>query len=108
MNRANNRVIERGRRTRFTLKSVQSVAIVGELLGQELQGHIAAQAGVLGPVDDTHAAFAEHPEDPIRTDPPPFDSCCAVGGPVAIVVDFVAQLRGCLSTAGEQRFDVGT
>ncbi len=34
------------------------LAILGELLRQELQGYIAAQAGVLGLVDHTHPTAA--------------------------------------------------
>jgi len=35
------------------------MATLGELLRQELQGHIAAQAGVLSLVDHTHPTTAQ-------------------------------------------------
>ena len=37
---------------------LQGLAILGELLRQELQGHIAAQAGVFSFVDHTHPTAA--------------------------------------------------
>ena len=42
---------------------LQGLAILGELLRQELQGHISTQAGVLSLVDHTHptaAYFLKH------------------------------------------------
>ncbi len=42
----------------LSLETLQCLAILGELLRQELQGHIAAQAGVLSLVDHTHPTAA--------------------------------------------------
>ena len=42
--------------------------IAGSVGGQELQRHLAAEARVLGPVDDPHASAAEEIEDPVMGD----------------------------------------
>ena len=52
------RMIERGRRARFALKTLDGNWILGELARKELDGDLATESGVLGPVDDTHAALA--------------------------------------------------
>ena len=43
----------------FLRKPLQGLAVLGKLLRQELQGHIAAQPGVLGLVDHTHTTATQ-------------------------------------------------
>jgi hypothetical protein len=42
----------------FAAEALQRQRIAGNVVGQELQGDKAAQAGILGLVDDAHAAAA--------------------------------------------------
>jgi hypothetical protein len=44
--------------------------IFGDVVGQELQGHKAAELHVLGFVDDTHATTAEFFDDAVVRDDP--------------------------------------
>ena len=52
-------MVERGSGLRLALEAGQRLRIAGDFVGQELQGHEAVQARVLGFVDHTHAAAAE-------------------------------------------------
>ncbi|HUI77606.1 MAG TPA: hypothetical protein VLY24_06805 [Bryobacteraceae bacterium] len=52
-------VVQGGSGLSFALKPGQRIAIAGDLFGQELQGHEAAQAGVFGFVDNAHSAAAQ-------------------------------------------------
>src|SRR5438874_13064348 len=52
-------MIQSGGCPRFTLKPLQGLAIGRKLVGQELQGDVAAQTQILGLVDDPHASAAE-------------------------------------------------
>ena len=61
-------MIESRRGARLALEALEGPGLAGEALGQELQGHGAAEAGVLGLVDDTHAAAAELLDDPVVGD----------------------------------------
>ena len=63
INRADVRVIQRRGCARFALKSFERRAIFRESFRQKLQRHLAAQLGVFGLVDHTHAAAAELFED---------------------------------------------
>jgi hypothetical protein len=53
--RAEVRVIERRRRARLPLKSIQRLVIAGQIAGQKLQRDLASQPEVLGTVNRTHA-----------------------------------------------------
>jgi hypothetical protein len=53
------RVIQGGGRARFALEPLDRLRIGGELGRKELQRDAAAQANVLGLIDDTHSAAAE-------------------------------------------------
>jgi hypothetical protein len=44
------------------------VVAVGDLRGEDLDGHLAVETGIVGPVDLTHAARAEEPDDLVRTE----------------------------------------
>ena len=52
----------------FSAEALQRLRIAGNVVGQELQGDKAAQAGVLGLVDDAHAAAAELVNDSVVGD----------------------------------------
>ena len=45
------------------LETIQCLFVLGELLRQKLQGHIAAQPGVLGLVDHAHPSATEFLQD---------------------------------------------
>ena len=45
----------------FAREAADGVRVVGELVGQELQRDLARQPGVLGLVDDAHAAVPSLP-----------------------------------------------
>jgi len=68
VNRADVRVVQRRRRPRFSPQPLQRLAVFGIFLRQKLQGHEAAQLGVLGLVDHTHAAATELFHDAIMRD----------------------------------------
>src|SRR5215471_21755670 len=52
-------MVQSGGGARFTLKTLQSLAVLGKMLRQELQGDEAAELGVLGLIDHTHPAATE-------------------------------------------------
>ena len=54
--------------TSFAAKPLQSLGVVGNLIGKEFEGNGAAKVGVLGPVDDTHPATAELVDDAVMRD----------------------------------------
>ena len=56
-------VIECGDRARFAMEPGQPVAIGRQVRGQDLQGDIAAEPGVFGPIDLTHSAGADRGKD---------------------------------------------
>ena len=62
------RVVERCQHLRFTLEPRQAVAIVGEMIRQDLDRDVALQPAVAGPVDLAHAAGAKRRDDFIWTD----------------------------------------
>ena len=47
----------------LAVEAGQALGVLGEMVGQDLERHLAAQLGVLGQVDGAHAAFAEFAED---------------------------------------------
>ena len=59
VNRADIRMVQRRGCACFALKSLKRRAILRKSFRQELQGHLAAELGVLGLVHDAHAAAAE-------------------------------------------------
>ncbi len=56
--RADIRMVERGRGPGFALEALEGDRILRELHRKEFDGDLPAEPRVLGPVDDTHAAFA--------------------------------------------------
>ena len=66
--RADVRMIERRRGARLALETVERGRILRQPGRQELHRHLPAQASVLGPIDDTHPAFADLVEDAVMGD----------------------------------------
>src|SRR6516162_3713617 len=58
VNRANVGMIEGRGRLRFALETFESLAVLGQCLGQELERHKPVQPGVFRLVDHTHTAAA--------------------------------------------------
>ena len=56
VNRGNIRMIERGEHARFTLETGEALAVSGKGIGQRLDGDLAAETRVAGPVDLAHSA----------------------------------------------------
>jgi hypothetical protein len=56
---ANVWMVEGGGGLRFTLKTNERLAILGDLVREKFEGHEAVQTGILGLVNDTHTAPAE-------------------------------------------------
>jgi hypothetical protein len=61
-------VIQGGQDLRFPLEAGEPVGVPGDGLGQDLDGHVALQLRVRGPVDLAHAAGADLRGDLIGTD----------------------------------------
>jgi hypothetical protein len=68
INRADIRVIQRGRGLRFALKTGQRLRIAGNFFGQELESDETMQPCVLGFVDHTHAPATKFFDDAIVRD----------------------------------------
>ena len=59
VDRTNIRVIERRRGTRLALKTLQQIVIVRHRGREKFQRDVTTEIGVLGLVNDAHAALAE-------------------------------------------------
>ena len=68
VDRADAGMIQRGGGARFTLKALEHRGVLRHLRGQEFDGDVAAELGVLGLVDDAHAPAAELGGDPVVRD----------------------------------------
>ena len=68
VDRADAGMIERARGLCFPVEAVARNRIVRDPIGKELERDKPMQPAVLGPVDHTHAAFAEDFEKPIVRD----------------------------------------
>ena len=53
------RMVERGGRQRFLLEAAHAASVIAEHGGQELDGNLAIEAGVLGEIDLAHSASAQ-------------------------------------------------
>jgi hypothetical protein len=62
------RVVEGGRGLGLPLKTAESLRIVGEFVGKELQGHVATELKVFRLVHNTHAPAADPAEDAVMGD----------------------------------------
>ena len=58
-------VVEDGGRLGLVDEALAGLGVVGELQGQELEGHGAAELEVVGLIDDSHAASADLAEDAV-------------------------------------------
>ena len=65
VNRANIGVVECRRCAGFTTKSFESLRVLRQFIRQELQGYKSPKLGVLGFVNDTHAAAAQLLDDAV-------------------------------------------
>ena len=63
VNRADVGMIECRSGLRFSLKAAQGLRVLGDVVGQEFQGDVAVQPGVLGFIHHTHATYAESFKD---------------------------------------------
>ena len=61
-------MVERGRGAGFAAETLDRLRVLGNLVGQKLQGDKAAQGDVLGLIDDPHAAAAQLLEDAVVRD----------------------------------------
>ncbi len=61
-------MIERGEHAGLALEAALVLRIVRRELVQDLDGDLAAQPDVLGPIHLSHASGAERREDPVRAD----------------------------------------
>jgi hypothetical protein len=61
-------MIQRGQRLRFPLEASHPIGAGGELLGQNLDGHVAFELRVTGAVHLSHATVPELPGDLVGTD----------------------------------------
>ena len=57
------RMVQRARGACFALEALQAVAVVGERRGQQLDRHLAAEAGVAGAIHLAHAPGPERAEN---------------------------------------------
>ena len=65
VNRNNHRMIQRGRRLRLAAEAVLERRVAGQIAAQHLDGDVAVEPDVAGPVDLGHAAVAEHLAEPV-------------------------------------------
>ena len=63
------RVVERGGGARFQLEAVEALRIGREARRQHLDGDVAAEARIAGPIDLAHAAGAEQRDDLVGPEP---------------------------------------
>ncbi len=61
-------MVQRGGRARFAAETLQGLRVLGYIVGQEFQSDEAAEARVLGLVDDAHPAAAELLDDAVVRD----------------------------------------
>ncbi len=59
-------MVQRGKYLRFALESPQPVGIVGQVIGQHFNGHIAFQTRIVRKIDHPHAAAADLSLDFVR------------------------------------------
>lgn len=70
VDRANAGVIEGRGGTGLALEAFERLRVRRDRVGEELEGHLAPKAQVLGPVDDAHPAAAELLDKAIVRDSP--------------------------------------
>ena len=65
VDRADVRMVERGRGASFAAEPLHRGVVLREVFGEELERNAAAEAGVFGLVDHTHASAPELAQDAI-------------------------------------------
>ena len=65
VDRADVRVVQRGRSLGLAPEAAEGLWVVGEIVGKELQRDVATKLEVFSLVDDTHAAAADPAEDAV-------------------------------------------
>src|SRR6202020_1604045 len=65
IDRADVRVVQRGCGFGFSLETAESLYVLGEFVGQKLQGDVAAESQVLGFIYDAHAPAANFAKDAV-------------------------------------------
>ena len=65
VDRADVRVVQRGRSLGFPLETAEGLRVVGEFVGKELQGDVATELQVFRLVHHTHAPAADPAEDAV-------------------------------------------
>ena len=65
VDRADVRVVQRGRSFRFPLETAESLCVVGEFVGEELQGDVTTELEVFPFVDHTHPPASDPIEDAV-------------------------------------------
>ena len=65
VDRADVRVVQRGRNLGFPLETAEGLCIVGEFVGKELQRDVATELEVFRFVDHTHAPAADLADDAV-------------------------------------------
>ena len=65
VDRADVRVVQRGRGLGLPLKTAEGLRVVGEFVGKELQGDVATELEVFRLVHHTHAPAADLAEDAV-------------------------------------------
>ena len=58
-------MVQGGSRARFAAETLERLRVLGDVGGEEFEGHEAAQFGVFGLIDDTHPASAEFLENTV-------------------------------------------
>ena len=68
VDRADVRMVQRGRSLRLPLEAAEGLCVVGEFVGQKLQGDVATEFQVFRLVNHTHAPAADPAEDAVMGD----------------------------------------
>ena len=85
------RMVQRRERLGFPLKAREPLGVLGERIGQDLDRHLAAEAGVCGAIDRAHPALADLRGDVI-------DAEARAGSEGQTAVDYMGE-RGCRTDA---------
>ena len=68
-------MVQGRRRLRLPDKARVTLVVLKQMRGEKLEGDRAVELGVLGPIDNTHPAFAELLDDAVVRDALPNHGC---------------------------------
>ena len=68
VDRCDIRMVQGGEQVRLALEPGQALLVGGEVLGQDLDGNVALQVRITGPIHLTHAARTERFKDLVMTE----------------------------------------